>query len=354
MALNAARSCDASEAGSSTGCGTPYEIEISIRARVDVRAPPPPAKANIQCANCGGQGHVYRICNHPISSFGVICYRVRGPLERRVPEYLVVQRKDSLCYVEFIRGKYSLPNRGYIAKLLSNMTQSERERIRTLEFDALWYGFWQTDQTRTFMKEYEQSKTRFNMLRSGYYLRAADTGEIVFWDMSTALAATTSGVGEPEFGFPKGRRNINESDLRCACREFREESGIDLSGVSIVPGVKPFEEVFTGSNRVRYRHVYYLAQLKESGSSAPDSKTAQNGGLNADVGQTGGRSVDHSAAPSNVLLQVEPRQQKEIRALGWFGFDEVVKRIRAENVERREMFRRVHQWVVQSIGRLAV
>jgi 8-oxo-dGTP pyrophosphatase MutT (NUDIX family) len=262
---------------------------------------------------------VYRICNHPISSFGVICYRIRD--ER--PEYLVVQRKDSLCYVEFIRGKYSLPNRGYILKLLSNMTQSERERLRTQEFDLLWYGFWQTDQTRTFMKEYEQSKTRFNMLRSGYYLRSVETGAVVFFDMATALAETSSEFTEPEFGFPKGRRNINESDLRCACREFREESGIDLHNINMLPNVKPFDEVFTGSNRVRYRHVYYLAKLRRD--EAPP-------------------------APAGVLRQLDSQQQREIRAIGWFHYEDVLARIRPENVERREMFRRVHQWIDQAEG----
>ena len=33
----------------------------------------------------------------------------------------------------------------------------------------------------------------------------------------------------PEWGFPKGRRNMHESDLDCAKREFEEETGIDES-----------------------------------------------------------------------------------------------------------------------------
>lgn len=267
----------------------------------------------IQCANCGGMGHVYRVCNHPISSFGVICYRLSPA---GVPEYLLVQRKDSLCYVEFLRGKYLLQNRGYIMKLLSNMTQCERDRIAVGDFDALWYDFWQSDQTRSFVKEYEQSKARFKTLYEGYHLRTtAGTGDVVFFRLATALADTTSGFDETEWGFPKGRRNINETDLRCACREFKEETGVDVGCIHVLGNVKPFEEVFNGSNRVRYRHVYYLAHLKNRISSAPPPV-------------------------------MDAAQQREIRNVAWFDADGVYARIRPENVERREMFKRVHNWVM--------
>jgi 8-oxo-dGTP pyrophosphatase MutT (NUDIX family) len=277
----------------------------------------------IQCANCGGTGHVYRICNHPISSFGIICYRfdtVTG-----VPQYLLVQRKDSLCYVEFIRGKYMLENRCYIMRLLSNMTQQERDRIQAGSFDDLWYGFWQTDKTRTFMKEYEQSKARYTSLIAGYFLRQPaspgdEKGSTTFFDLATAIANTESNHQETEWGFPKGRRNINESDLRCACREFREETGVDVADVHVWGNVKPFDEVFTGINHTRYRHVYYLAQLK------------QRGGRNA------------------ILLPPDASQTREIRRAGWFDAEGVLQRIREENVERREMFKRVHQLVLQTVS----
>jgi 8-oxo-dGTP pyrophosphatase MutT (NUDIX family) len=273
--------------------------------------------ANIQCANCGGHGHVYRICNHPISSFGIICYRMRHP--GWAPEYLLVQRKDSLCYVEFIRGKYVLQNRGYIMKLLANMTVSEHERIGAGNFDDLWYGFWQTDHNRTFMKEYEQSKTRYNMLRDGYFLRPLEcpTAEPILFNLASALASTVATHDETEWGFPKGRRNINESDIRCACREFQEETGLNLGGIHVLGNVKPFEEVFNGSNKVRYRHVYYLAHLKQR--------------------------MLYSMMPV-----IDLAQQREIRKVGWFDYDGVQARIREENVERREVFKRVHQWVLQN------
>jgi hypothetical protein len=70
-------------------------------------------KNTILCANCGGVGHIYKSCNHPVISYGVICYQMFYDLDTNsiYPKYLMVQRKDSLNYVEFIRGKYDVQNR---------------------------------------------------------------------------------------------------------------------------------------------------------------------------------------------------------------------------------------------------
>ena len=309
----------------STECEPQVIVAAAPVAATQVAAAAAPVvrrQSLIQCANCGGLGHVYRICNHPITSFGVICYRVCERQSQSQPEYLLVQRKDSLSYVEFIRGKYSLQNRGYVTRLLSNMTPHERDRVRQSSFDDLWYSFWQTDHTKTFVKEYEQSSTRFNMLRRGYYLRSAtNPTQVVMFDMATALDTVAVKYDDTEWGFPKGRRNINETDLRCACREFKEEAGVDVADIHIMAHVKPFEEIFTGSNKVRYRHVYYLAHLKRHA---------------------------HSDELPSIMTPHDIVQQREIRTMGWFNYDDVCKRIREENVERREMFKRVHQWVLQN------
>jgi len=63
----------------------------------------------------------------------------------------------------------------------------------------------------------------------------------------------------PEWGFPKGRRNINETDLECSCREFEEETGLTSSQYTILK-IKPLYENFIGCNGRPYRHIYYLAQ----------------------------------------------------------------------------------------------
>ena len=63
---------------------------------------------------------------------------------------------------------------------------------------------------------------------------------------------------EPEWGFPKGRRNYQETDFDCALREFAEETGYDIKNVKNVKNLLPYEEIFTGSNYKSYKHKYYL------------------------------------------------------------------------------------------------
>ena len=51
------------------------------------------------CNNCGNYGHLYKNCRHPILGYGVILYN-------KDLKIIMVERKDSLSYIEFMRGKY--------------------------------------------------------------------------------------------------------------------------------------------------------------------------------------------------------------------------------------------------------
>jgi 8-oxo-dGTP pyrophosphatase MutT (NUDIX family) len=55
--------------------------------------------------------------------------------------------------------------------------------------------------------------------------------------------------------------NSAEHPLDCAIREFTEETGKNPSKLVFLP-IFPLEEIFTGSNGIVYRHVYYLAKLE--------------------------------------------------------------------------------------------
>ena len=66
---------------------------------------------------------------------------------------------------------------------------------------------------------------------------------------------------EPEWGFPKGRRNYQEKDYSCALREFYEETGYNPETLKNIQNIFPFEEIFTGSNYKSYKHKYYLMYM---------------------------------------------------------------------------------------------
>lgn len=292
----------------------------------------------IFCANCGGIGHIYKNCNHPVTSYGIICYRmIYDHLHNIIrPEYLMVQRKDSMSYVEFIRGKYALENRSYIIKLLSHMTTQEHAALRTMCFEDLWKKLWQVHECKNFIKEYQEAKLKFETLQKGYMLTNAEGGQAAFFDLAAALDAAPPLFTDTEWGFPKGRRNINEDDLTCAVREFCEETGYLHRNIHLVKDCKPLEEVFNGTNKVRYKHVYYLATFVPERliATQPHLPFASSSALSAS-----------SSTISDHMMRV---MMKEIKDVKWFDYHTAQNNIRAHNVERKELFKRVNQMVVKN------
>ena len=58
------------------------------------------------CNNCGKIGHSFHMCKHPITSIGIIIFR----MYENVPQILMIKLNHSLGFVEFMRGKYPLHN----------------------------------------------------------------------------------------------------------------------------------------------------------------------------------------------------------------------------------------------------
>lgn len=257
----------------------------------------------MECLNCGIRGHTFRECRLPVMSYGVIAIKptlVEGHIE---PRYLMIRRKDSLSYVEFLRGKYKLTNHAYIQLLCNEMTSMERERLLTIPFTDLWYALWNGQHTRQFRNESDVAQSTFNTLR--------DVGDSEGKKLSAYIAACTHVYTEPEWGFPKGRRNIHESDLRCAVREWREETGLLDSSLQILAGERPCEEEYTGSNGIPYKQMYFLGVCP--------SKT----------------TVELTA--ENIVMM------REIGGIGWYTLEEALTLIRATNPVKRELLQQIHR-----------
>ena len=96
------------------------------------------------CNNCGNFGHLYKDCRHPILSYGIILYnKEKTEREEIIYRIIMVERKDSLSYIEFLRGKYKTPlNYEYIQLLISRMTKEETKKLLSFDFDTLWEKLW--------------------------------------------------------------------------------------------------------------------------------------------------------------------------------------------------------------------
>jgi 8-oxo-dGTP pyrophosphatase MutT (NUDIX family) len=284
------------------------------------------------CVNCGKEGHVYKQCQEPITSFGIIAFsrgRNNGnvgsspshnsqrykcskhsllqnkttvdtskyvtPVDSSDLSYLMVQRKDTIGFIDFIRGKYpdNELERDKILKIyLEEMTCEERMYLARESFESLWDRLWINKLSLLYLNEYMEAKKKFSNIR-----------------VSDLLDRTECRWIEQEYGFPKGRKNIYESNLECAIREFQEETGYTLDQIRIIND-RPWEENFVGTNGIRYRHIYYIAE------------------------------VPMVKEPRISLENV--RQSGEISNIGWFTYEQCIDNIRPYDTAKKQLITNLH------------
>ena len=201
--------------------------------------------ASMYCNNCGGKGHLFRTCTDPVLSCGVLLIDHPGlPIDPATVNILMIRRKDSMSFTEFMRGKYEPENTDYVSRLVKNMTLKEQANVASETFETLWRSLWGEDRMSA---DFAVSREKFNRL-----------------DRYALVRDNLSEYTEPEWGFPKGRRARGESDLDCALREFAEETNIPRNAFIVLKNII-LEETFMGLNGIRYRHVYFVALLKQPG-----------------------------------------------------------------------------------------
>lgn len=227
------------------------------------------------CNNCGKNGHLYHQCKSPIVSYGVIAFRDHPPPPGLNPlpgvssrEYLMIRRKDTLGFIDFMRGKYSVYNKEYVLNMIKQMTNKEKFRLKTESFSKLWKDLW--GETTVFSgngdqykSEEHNSRNKFELLRGGVYTKTDS------YNLENLIDSTPAIWIEPEWGFPKGRRNYQEREYDCAVREFCEETGYKLDQLIALKNVQPLEEIFMGSNYKSYKHKYYVMYMKYEDTLLP-------------------------------------------------------------------------------------
>uniref|UniRef100_A0A6C0E0R0 Nudix hydrolase domain-containing protein n=1 Tax=viral metagenome TaxID=1070528 RepID=A0A6C0E0R0_9ZZZZ len=255
-------------------------------------------KKQVFCNNCGKLGHLFHNCRVPITSIGIIPLRIVKKFnnalkhDENVIELLIIKRKDSLAFIDFMRGKYIMEDKKYILNLLNNMSVGERNYLIENDFSAIWNYLWNYNTNNLYRNEERLSKIKFNKLKSGY------VSVLESYNLKDLINLCDKKYLEPEWGFPKGRRNYHEKDILCGLREFEEETGYKKTDIEIFNNIMPFEEIFTGSNYKSYKHKYFVG------------------------------IINNNTIPKNTF------QINEISEIRWVPIDDVCKFIRDYNYEK--------------------
>ena len=259
-------------------------------------------KTNVLCNNCGKHGHFFHNCKLPITSYGIILFK-SSPVGI---QYLMIRRKDSFGFIDFLRGKYSPNNIEYLQHIINEMSMEEKERIMNNHFTDLWNMMWGKNETSQNNLKNEEIilSNKFDLIKNGITIN----NEIITLD--TVIKNSTTYWKETEWEFPKGRRNHLEKDIDCALREFEEETGISKDYISVIENVVPFEEVFIGTNHKSYKHKYFLAMLKEEH-------------IHEDL--------------------LKNYQKTEVSKLDWKTLDECLESIRPYNLEKKELITNINK-----------
>ena len=257
------------------------------------------------CNNCGKYGHQYHLCKLPIMSIGIVAFRIIN----NKPEYLTICRKDTFGFIDFMRGKYSAYNKDYIMNMLKQMTVYEKQILLTKTFVELWKHIWGDHVSNNQYKHEENcSRDKFDILKKGVSCNS-NTYTLASLIEESNLYAQWE---DPEWGFPKGRRNFQERDYDCAVREFGEETGINKEHLTSIHNIYPYEEIYTGSNYKSYKHKYYLAYIPH----------------------------EHSENLTNFEIT-------EVSKMEWKNYDECISAMRPYNLEKQRLLTNINNTLTQ-------
>ncbi len=187
-------------------------------------------------------------------SYGIICInKIKGK-----HHFLMVKRKNSYAFIEFILSHFNTLNKNTILYLLSNMTEEEKHILYTLNFDNIWRHFSisvpsNIENTSFSFMTYIKYKNAFYNTFSGVggeklrgCIKMCHKKEPILWE------------------FPKGRKNGKyESNYDCAVREFEEETNIAKDNYTLLYDMN-FYDIVTIYDKTKYISRYYIAMMEKN------------------------------------------------------------------------------------------
>lgn len=246
------------------------------------------------CTNCGKLGHIKTDCIEPITSLGVISFHIDGyaPDDYRMlfndllePDcekirlrsgnsiettkfssksdmdivasfrerirFVMVSRSHSLGIIEFVRGNYDEKDPATVKHLFRQMLSEEISHVsRSKTYKAVSSGM-------------VDPGSRLWAIASAKFERLLAGGGDIPHNLEYYTTHISPEFHTPEIGPPGGHRNIGELAPIAAKREFREETQCEDSDFTVLSAINPIPENFIGTDRRRYRRIYYLAFMEK-------------------------------------------------------------------------------------------
>jgi len=254
---------------------------------------------------------------------------------------LLICRKNSVGYIDLIRGKYNELNSENLIYLLNQMTPNELNNIKNMDYNELWHDLWNgkydyiVDDINNSKIENKNKNNNYIDLTYNIYDKniicvnnnndAKMYKEYLMGLYKYTYIITNNKIAdivdtikciynEPEWGFPKGKRNQYETNLECALREFTEETTINTKELTILDRLVPITETFIGTNNINYKHTYYIGIGSQIQPNINDYK-----------------------------------QSIEIGNIGWFSIEQAKKLIRSYHTDRLEILNMIEKFISHNI-----
>jgi len=272
--------------------------------------------SNKICVRCGIRGHTCKVCDGPVTSFGLIVYSTREIIENHTTlgniysntykytcdnkheeavetyclykqktkdikddlVFLLVERKDSIAFISLIQGVYS-EDKVQVEQYVRDLTCEERYTLENLKWDELWGIAGSNKKNKNMLEK------KFNNLNIKEY-----------------LSNCPCRFRQADYLMPKGRLKFKEDVINGALREFSEETGYEKRDVTICNYPNSVES-FTGCNGNTYKNVYFVAKL-------------------------------NAFARIKTPLYELPEQSKEVRNVGWFSINECMNKIKSRDKKK--------------------
>lgn len=180
-----------------------------------------------------------------VMSYGVACVR-KNP-DNGCYEVLMIKKRYTYAFIEFIRGMYDPYKHRDIEYMFACMTITEKSLIQTRSFSTLW-NYCNGEPTKS------SDRSIFSRAYRKYTSLVEQDDEILVKLLNNTKNATLL------WEIPKGRPNKKETSLHSAVREFEEETGLNKENYRILFDEGTIEYSFIDCG-VNYKYVYYLAVL---------------------------------------------------------------------------------------------